>query len=149
MFLYEDINPVRNCLKAVIQQYLVFHCLGIQEQSFHVVLMHAHILIRACTHTEQKTRKHGFKKPKYDINKAEGAELGNATPCANRLCTHPFVKTDLWIVYHILKAPFFSSFINLSQNSLIKVPITISCTTKLWYVKLQTRKNWNHKFLQY
>lgn len=41
--------------------------------------MHAHILIRACTHREQKTRKHGFKKnSKYDINKAEGAELGNA-----------------------------------------------------------------------
>lgn len=95
MFLYEDINPGRNCLKAVIQQYLVFHCLEIQEESFHVVLMHAHILIRACTHTEQKTRKHGFKKPEYDINKAGGAELGNAKPRASRLHSHPFVKTDL------------------------------------------------------
>lgn len=101
------------------------------------------------THREQKTRKHGFKKPKYDINKAEGAELGNAKPHANRLCIHPFVKTDLWIVYHIFKAIFWSYFITLSQNCLIKVPITISCTTKLWYVKLQTRKHWNHKFLQY
>lgn len=99
MFLYGDINPVRNCLKALIQQYQVFHRSEIQEESFHVVhtgiLMHAHILIRACTHKEQKTRKHGFKKPKYEINKAESAEPGNAKPHANRLCTHLFVKTDL------------------------------------------------------
>lgn len=76
-----------------------FHCLEIQEESFHVVhtdiLMHTHILIRACTHTEQKTRKHNCKETKYDISKAEGTELGNVKLCANRLCTHPFVKIDL------------------------------------------------------
>lgn len=65
-----------------------------------------------------------------------------------------FVLTSLWKqtceqCTTFLRHTFFSYFITLSQNCIIKVPITVSCTTKLRYVKLQTRKNWNHKFLLY
>lgn len=73
--------------------------------------MHTSLYVHAHT-KNRKQEKMVSKKPKYDINKAESAEPGNAKPHANRLCTHLFVKTDLWTVYHIFKAHIFLLFYN-------------------------------------
>lgn len=75
---------------------------------------YAYTHLYTCMHTHRTENKKTWlqKEPEYDINETEGAEPGSAKPHANRVCTHPLMKADLWIMYHIFKAHFCLLFYN-------------------------------------
>lgn len=104
-----------------------------------------------CMHTHRtENKKTQFQKTQvWHSIKQKVQSLKMLNPVLTDFVLIPLWKQTCELCATFLRHIFFCYFITLTQNCLIKVPITISCTTKLWYVKLQTRKHWNHKFLQY